>query len=376
MSRSSSSVVTLVGGPGRADAHPTGYSAAVVDAAGAHKSGRLVHNLPAFVTIAAPPAAAASSVPNALVVRPSATIAGLVSEVAMIPRFALVRARSLDEAFDAFASAGGDAAYLAGGTELLQVMKMGLASFGTLVDLKPIAALAGITVSDSGGVRIGAASSHREIERSAVVGERLPALAALEGRVANVRVRNQGTFGGNLAFAEPHSDPATFLLACDARVDLAGPSGTRTLPVGEFVVGPLATAREPEEVLVAIDVPPAATGVGRGYAKIAFFERPAVSVAVEVALADGAIGGARVAVGSMLEAPALVPDASGALVGTPASGPPNGELRDAVARAAEAFGRLDAIEDLNGSADYKRHLAGVLLLRAARDAVGEAVAHA
>jgi carbon-monoxide dehydrogenase medium subunit len=290
----------------------------------------------------------------------------------MIPRFALVRARSLDEAFDAFAAAG-DAAYLAGGTELLQVMKMGLAAFGTLVDLKPVAALHGIVGTD-GGVRIGAASSHREIERSTVVRDLLPALAALEGHVANVRVRNQGTFGGNLAFAEPHSDPATFLLACDAHVELAGPGGTRRLPVGEFVVGPLATAREPEEVVVAVDVPGGRVGTGRGYAKIAFFERPAVSVAVEVSVADGTIAHARVAVGSMLEAPALVTGAARSLVGAPASPSPDGELRDAVARASEAFGGLDAIPDLNGSADYKRHLAGVLLGRAARDAVSEATA--
>lgn len=293
----------------------------------------------------------------------------------MIPRFALVRARSLEEAFDAFASADGEGAYFAGGTELLQVMKMGLATFGTLIDLKPIAALHGIDAADGGAVRIGAATSHREIERSALIADRIPALAGLESRVANIRVRNQGTFGGNLAFAEPHSDPATFLLACDAAVELAGPVGARRLPVGEFVIGPLATAREPDEVLVAIELPAPAAGEGRGYAKIAFFERPAVSVGVRVVVSDGSITDARVAVGSIVEAPAVVPAAAAALVGTPVSGPPNGELDDAVARASEAFADLDAIEDLNGSADYKRHLAGVLLARAASDAVTEAVAH-
>ncbi|HEU4673297.1 MAG TPA: xanthine dehydrogenase family protein subunit M [Candidatus Limnocylindrales bacterium] len=293
----------------------------------------------------------------------------------MIPRFALVRARSLDEAFEAFASADGEGAYIAGGTELLQVMKMGLAAFGTLVDLKPIEVLRGIEETADGGVRIGAATTHREIERSGLVGARLPALAGLEGHVANVRVRNQGTIGGNLAFAEPHSDPATFLLACEAEVELAGPRGGRRVAVGDFVVGPLTTEREPDEVVVAVRVPGAGTGGGRGYAKVKFFERPAVSVAVAIRTAGGAVVDARVAVGSMVEAPAVVPEAARTLVGVPVSGPPSGELEEAAGRASEAFGSLDAIEDLNGSADYKRHLAGVLLRRAARDALTEAAAN-
>ncbi len=293
----------------------------------------------------------------------------------MIPRFALVRARTLDEAFEAFASAGGDAAWLAGGTELLQVMKMGLAAFGTLVDLKPIDALRGIEPTADGGVRIGAGTTHREIERSPVVARRLPALGGLARHVANVRVRNQGTIGGNLAFAEPHSDPATFLLACGAEVELAGPRGSRRIGIADFVLGPLATAREPDEVVVAAHVPGAGPGAGRGYAKAKFFERPAVSVAVAVRVADDAIAEARVAVGSMVEAPTLVDGAARALVGVPVSGPPDGALDQAAGRAAESFGALDAIEDLNGSADYKRHLAGVLLRRAARGAVTEAVAN-
>ena len=134
----------------------------------------------------------------------------------MVPRFSLVRPARLPDALAAFAAADGDAAYYAGGTELLQVMKMGFAQFGTLIDLKGLAELRGIEERPDGSLRIGAGVTHREIERSPVVGQRLPGLARLEQHVANVRVRNAGTIGGNLAFAEPHSDPATFLLACDA----------------------------------------------------------------------------------------------------------------------------------------------------------------
>ncbi len=291
----------------------------------------------------------------------------------MIPRFSLVRPRSLDEAFAAHAATEGEGAYVAGGTELLQVMKMGLAQFATLIDLKGLPELHGISVQPDGSLRIGAGATHREIERSQIVREAVPALIGLEAQLANVRVRNQGTLGGNLAFAEPHSDPATFLLACDADVELAGPGGSRRLPIIEFVVGPLFTAREPEEVLLAIHVPAAGAGVGRGYAKAKFFERPAVAVGVEFRTADGVIAAARVAVGSITEVPVLVDGAAAAFEGVPAT---EAGMAAVAQDAAAAFGELDAVDDLNGSADFKRYLAGALLEHAARAAVREVVQHA
>ncbi|HEU0235662.1 MAG TPA: FAD binding domain-containing protein [Candidatus Limnocylindrales bacterium] len=291
----------------------------------------------------------------------------------MIPRFAHARPGSLVEAFAAFDAAGGDAAWYAGGTELLQVMKMGLARFGTLVDLKRIPELGGISRDEAGGLVIGGTVTHREIERSAVVRAAEPALAALAAQVANPRVRNQGTLGGNLCFAEPHSDPATFLLAAGARLDLRGPSGRREVAIDEFLVGPFATTRAADEILAAVVVPAAGAGEGRAYEKIVFRERPAVSVAVGVRVADGAIVEARVVVGSMTDVPAVVADAGAALAGSPADGE---TAETSLAAAVDALARLPAEDDLDGSADYKRHLAGVLLRRAVRAAVSEAVAGA
>ena len=292
----------------------------------------------------------------------------------MIPRFSLARPRTLDEALAAHAAADGEGAYIAGGTELLQVMKMGLAQFRTLIDLKRIDELHAVTVDADGTLRIGGLVTHREIERSAVIAVALPALVELEGHLANVRVRNQGTIGGNLAFAEPHSDPATFLLACDARVELAGPAGRRTMAIDEFVLGPLYTSREPEEILTAVLVPPAGPGGGRGYAKAKFFERPAVAVGVALAVADGVVSAARVAVGSITEVPMLVPVAAAGLVGAAAD--PASLAAAARTAAASGFADLDAVDDLNGAADYKRHLAGVLLQQATLAALTEATAHA
>ncbi len=291
----------------------------------------------------------------------------------MIPRFSLVRTSSLAEAFDAYAATDGDAAYLAGGTELLQVMKMGFARFGTLIDIKGVQQLHGLERRDDGALRIGATTTHRTIERSPLVREHVPGLARLTARVANVRVRNTGTIGGNLAFAEPHSDPATFLLACGATVELSGAAGSRELGIGEFILGPLWTAREPNEIIVAINVPRVGPSTGRAYEKIAFFERPAASVAVALSVEAGVIVGGTVAVGSLTDVPTVVLLAGAALDGTEA----RAEALDApIATAVEAFGSLDVAADLNGSADYKRHLAGVLLGRAVRAALSEALTHA
>jgi len=287
----------------------------------------------------------------------------------MIPTFALARPTSLVEAFDAWTAADGDVAWYAGGTELLQVMKMGLARFGTLVDLKGLPELRGISQAPDGTLVIGGSVTHREIEWSPLVARELPGLVALEAHVANIRVRNQGTLGGNLCFAEPHSDPATFLLACGARVRLEGPNGSREVPVEAFVLDSFETAREAEEILTAVLVPAPVKGEGRAYDKAKFRERPAVSVGVRLRVEAGRIAEADVAVGSMTDAPIRVPEAAAALVGAQAEGD---GLAVALTDARTELGRLDAIGDLDGSPDFKRHLAGVMLGRAAKAALSEA----
>ena len=112
---------------------------------------------------------------------------------------------------------------------------------------------------------------------------------------------------------------------------------------------------------------------GRAYGKLAFFERPAASVAVRLTVVDGAIAAATVAVGSLTETPERVDGAARLLEGVPAD---ERSLGEAVTKATDAFGALDAVDDLNGSPDYKRHLAGVLLASTARAALHEALAHA
>src|SRR5437763_17200593 len=172
----------------------------------------------------------------------------------MLRRLEVHRATSVDEAIALRTKLGDHAAIYAGGTELLLAMKMGVARWPHLIDVKAIPALGRITATND-ALRIGATATHWDIERNALVGGALPALARLEANVANVRVRAAGTLAGNLAFGEPHADPPSLLVALGARVVLHGPKGERALAVEQFITGMYETAIAPDEILVRIEIP-------------------------------------------------------------------------------------------------------------------------
>src|SRR5437867_1869670 len=158
----------------------------------------------------------------------------------MLRPFALHRPGTAEEACALLATLGEDAAPYAGGTELLLLMKLGLLRPRHLVDVKRIRPFDGIT--DGTHLAIGATVTHRTVERSALVRARCPLVASVARHVANVRVRNVGTVGGNLAFADPHSDLATLFLALDATVELVSPRGRRELPLAELERAAVAVA--------------------------------------------------------------------------------------------------------------------------------------
>jgi len=276
-----------------------------------------------------------------------------------LPPFDLHRARSDEEAAELLMRYGEDAAVVCGGTELLLLLKLGFAAYGHLVDIKRIDELGGIR-AENGTLVIGSTVTHREIERSPLVLERLPALAAMARRVANIRVRNVGTLGGNLCFSDPHSDPATFLLALDAEVDYAD----RRVSVAEFLVGPYQTALEHGQLLASIRIPVPAAGTGVAHRKLAFHERPAATVACLVRAEQGSVAEARIAVGSVGARPVRASEAERALTGTRVEDA--AAIAEAAALAAEAS---SAVEDANGSVEYKQNLVRVLVERCFRDAV-------
>ena len=286
-----------------------------------------------------------------------------------LPPFDLHRPESVEEATGLLDRYGEDAALYCGGTELLLLLKLGFASFGHLVDLKGVEELRGVRAED-GALVIGAAATHRELERSQRVREALPAFAAMERGVANVRVRNMGTLGGNLCFSDPRSDPATFLLAVDGELECRrGGSPARRIPVSEFLVGPYQTALEPGEVLTSIFVPVPPAGAVVIHEKFAFYERPTATVTCLVRAQHGELADVRIAVGSVGPRPSRAREAEERVAGA-AVGELDGDLLDEAAiLAAEASG---AVDDATGSADYKADLVRVLVTRCLRRAVGSA----
>jgi aerobic carbon-monoxide dehydrogenase medium subunit len=286
-----------------------------------------------------------------------------------LPAFDLHRAQSVEQASELLRRYGDDAAVHCGGTELLLLLKLGFASYGHLVDIKPIEQLRGISL-ENGTLVVGAAVTHREIERSAVVAESLPAFAAMEQRVANLRVRCVGTLGGNLCFSDPHSDPASFLLALDAEVDCHDGSSTRRrLPLSEFLVGPYETALRPGELLTGIRIPVPPPGLGIVHEKIALHERPAATVTVALREEAGILSDVRIAVGSVGPRALRVQEAERILTGSHASD--DAAVEEAAGAAAVA---AQPVEDGNGSAEYKANLVQVLVTRCVAQAHGAATA--
>jgi len=283
-----------------------------------------------------------------------------------LPPFDLHRPQSLEEATELADRYGEDAAFYCGGTELLLLLKLGFASFGHLIDLKGVEELAGVRAED-GLLVVGAAVTHRELERSELVRDRLPALADMERKVANIRVREVGTLGGNLCFSDPHSDPATFLLALDAEVEYRrGRDVARRVPISDFVVGPYQTILDEGEVLTSVRIPELPQDAAVAHAKFAFHERPTATVACLARVEDGVVAEARVAVGSVGARPVRAAAAEQLLTGAPVEEIGNGLLAEAGERAAEAAAPVD---DATGSAEYKAQLVRVLVERTFRKVV-------
>jgi carbon-monoxide dehydrogenase medium subunit len=278
--------------------------------------------------------------------------------------FELYRPTSVEEATALLDQYGDEALLYCGGTELLLLAKLGFTAFEHLVDTKGIDELAGIR-EDGDVLVIGATATHRQIERSPLVLERLPALAAMERQVANIRVRTVGTLVGNLCFSDPHSDPATFLLALDAEVDSRrGDAVARRRPLHAFLAGPYEPALEHGEVVLSIRVPLPAPGTAIVHQKFAFHERPAATVTCAARVVGGVVEAARIAVGSVGNIAVRATDAEALLVGAS----PHDEQALAAA-GASAAAVSNPVEDSNGSVEYKAHLVEVLVARAFREAV-------
>jgi carbon-monoxide dehydrogenase medium subunit len=281
----------------------------------------------------------------------------------MLRRFRLEEPESVQEAAELLGRYGDSAKVYAGGTELLLAMKEGLIQYERLINVKTLKGLNEVKL-DNQAISIGALCTHHELETAPLLKERLPALIELERNVANVRVRQTGTIGGNLCFAEPHADPGTLLLALGATLVAQKASSRREVAADDFFVDAYETSLEEDEVLTEIRIPAPAAKSGIAYLKFGYLERPSVGVAVALSL-NGGITDAKIAVGCAGPAPKRVPEAEGLLKGKSIE-----EANRNLAGAGQVAGRAaKAISDLHGAQDYKEHIVGVLLKRAFQRAV-------
>ena len=266
----------------------------------------------------------------------------------------------------------GEAKVFAGGTHVTILMKQGLFEPKALVNIKNIQELKGVRYDSSDGLIIGALTTHREVETSALVQEKFPVLCAAEREVANIRVRNMGTVGGNLASGEPLTDLSQIFIALDGKARIVGPNGGRTIAVEELFLDFYTTSLAEDEILTHVVLPPCRPRSGVEYIRFSsssVVDKPSVGVAVQLTWEErkDSIENARIVLGCVGPTPVRARKAEESLTGKNISA----EL------AAEA-GKIAAQEcqptdDLRGSEQYKRAIVGTLVKRSAMKAYERAL---
>ena len=276
----------------------------------------------------------------------------------MIKPFQLSSPATVAEASGELARLGEQGKIYAGGAELLLLLRHGLINAAHFIDVKGIPGLNEIR-SNSETFHIGATVTHHQLETDAAVLQHLPMFADAEAHVANIRVRNQWTLGGNLCFNDPHSDPGTALLVYEAKVKLEGRNGAREMDLEEFLVGSYEIALGEDELLTAIDVSPLPSDYGSAYHSIHRYQRPTLGVAVAASWEGDRISGVRAAVGCVGPKPIRLKELETNLMGV--------TLEDAGRLCGDADASLrdllQPVDDLLGSADYKMYMTRTFLVQ-------------
>jgi carbon-monoxide dehydrogenase medium subunit len=267
--------------------------------------------------------------------------------------FAYARARSIDEAV---ALLGGkpDAKLLAGGQSLIATLNMRLSAPALLVDINGIGGLDGIALKN-GALEIGALTRHAQAERAREIAQHAPLIALAMPHIAHPAIRNRGTIGGSIAFADPAAELPACLLALNGEIDIAGPKGKRTIKADEFFKGLFETALGPQDMLTAIRVPAAGKDSRFGFAELARRHGDYAIVGLAAsARADGnGLKDVRLAFFGVGATPVRAKAAEAALA--------KGDVETAVTALD-----LDPPDDVQATGAVKKHLAGVLLRRVAR----------
>jgi len=286
------------------------------------------------------------------------------------PPFEYFAPTTTAEALTLLSQYGYEAKPLAGGQSLIPTMNFRLAQPGVLIDLNPIAELAYIRRSDDGGLRIGAMTRQRQVERDPLVAERAPLLREAMPYIAHPQIRNRGTFGGSLAHADPAAELPAVTTALDARFCARSQAGERWLLANEFFISLFATALEPDELLVEVDLPPLPPRTGWAFTEMArrHGDYALVGVAAVVTLDErDHCQRAKLVFLSVGDGPVEAQQAAHLLIGQP----PTAEAIRASAETA-ATNDIAPNGDIHASAEFRRHLARVLAQRVLTQAVERA----
>jgi aerobic carbon-monoxide dehydrogenase medium subunit len=271
---------------------------------------------------------------------------------------------TLDEAISLLARFGDEAKVLAGGQSLIPVMKLRFAAPRALVDINGIEGLDRLEVED-GRLAVGALVRHRDCERSELLHGRYGALAAAAPQISDPIVRNRGTLCGSIVHADPQGDWGSVLLATGAEVHAQGADGERSIPIEVFFHGPYSTALQPGEVVTSVRIPDPGPRAGGTYLKLErkIGDFATVGVAVHVSFANGTVGRAGIGLTGVGATNVKAVAAEQALAGAAL----DDETIAAAARlAAEA---AEPVDDVRGSAEYKRNVVRVFTERGLRAVV-------
>jgi CO/xanthine dehydrogenase FAD-binding subunit len=273
--------------------------------------------------------------------------------------FDYVVAESIDAAVAALAAADGEAKILAGGQSLVPMLNFRLLRPSILVDINRIPDLACIE-ERADAIVIGALTRHHRIETSPVIARYLPVVSEAMRHVAHLAIRNRGTVGGSLSHADPAAELPMLALLLDATLHVVSPAGPRVIAARDFFLGPLTVDLAPDELLTRIELPKLPAATGWGFAEVArrIGDFALAAVAATLMLRDGAIGEARIAMTGVGETAKRASEAEALLAGHA----PTPDLIEAA--VASVRGSVNPPTDLHASADYRRHLLGVLVERA------------
>ena len=276
------------------------------------------------------------------------------------PQFEYVRAASVEQAIAALAAGGGDAKLLAGGQSLVPMLNFRLLGPSVLIDINRIPGLDKVEERSGGGLRIGALTRHRTLETSALVKRHFPVLGEAMTHVAHLAIRNRGTIGGSLTHADPAAELPVMAMLLEAEIATASPSGGRTIKAKDFFVAALTSAIRDDEMVVHVDLPalPARTGWAFEEYSRRTGDYALAAVAVLLTASAGKVAHARIAMMGIGDTPLRATVAEALLPGRACDEKAVSETVAAIRAAVEPN------TDLHASADYRRHLVGVLARRA------------